>query len=196
MIVSDKYKTIFVAIPKTSTRSVYQFFNEELNGRIIRDHEKNIPDNFKDYYKFTIIRNPYDRVISSWWSTTQRGNDSKFYILRTLKTDTSFLNFCKNLDILEKNHPNVPHVTPQIEWIKNNKFDKIIKYENLNEEWLNLPFNKNHKPLVHINATTKVEGKRNEIAREPSEKYLSKKTIELINKFYKEDFDNLGFDRL
>lgn len=194
MIISDKRKIAFIGIPKTGTRSVYRELENNYDGIRHRDHAKKFVSSYRDYYKFTIVRNPYDRLVSSWWSTTQRNEDPKGYIKSTLKDDTSFLNFCRNLEQLRDRHRNVPHVLPQVNWL-NNKFDKIIRYESLNEEWLNLPFNLNSIPLPHLNPTTR-KAANNPISRKTTESYLNEECIAIINNFYKEDFNALKYDML
>jgi len=197
MVVSKKHKIVFVAIPKTATRSVYQYFYSNLGGHIVKEHLTTIPSQFENYYSFLIVRNPYDRVISAWWSTMKRGFHSKKYIKITqhiLKGDYSFLNFCKNLDSINK-LSNFIVAQRQMDWIKNNSIDKILKFETLNAEWLTLPFNNDKIELTTRNATTHV-GTNNPIARLPYVNYLTSETIQLVNDYYACDFDNLKYDYL
>ena len=194
MMVSEKLKVVFIAVPKTGTRSVYQWFRVHGDGKLFMDHQKNIPSKYKDYFKMTIVRNPYERLVSSWWSTTQRGDDPKKYIEKTLKKDTSFRNFCNKLELLTSNHPGTPHVWPQSSWLDND-FDKIIYCENLNEEWVNLPFNPDKIPLGHRNPTTRL-AKNNRFVRKAYDHYLDKVSIKKINNFYREDFDRLNYEVL
>jgi len=190
LVGNNKFKYVFIAIPKTGTRSIYNVLRREFEGHLIRDHEKKIPEKFKGWFSFTVIRNPYERLVSAWWSTTQRGVDPKGFIKR-LKGNASFENFCKNLPSLETVR-SAPHLTPQFQWL-NNDFDKIIEYENLEEEWLKLPFNENKVQLIHINSTRKLEGERNKIVRKHYTEYLNPTIIDIINKFYAKDFKQLNY---
>jgi hypothetical protein len=151
----------------------------------------NVPDAYKNYYTFTTIRNPYDRLVSAWWSTTQRGHD-RYNYKKQLGEDTSFLNFCKNLHrYVDKP---MPHAAPQSRWL-DNKIDKVIRYENLNEEWLKLPFNEKHMPLPHKNPTV-LPTEKQPIPRKGYMEYLNSEVIQLINEYYHEDFTNLNYEKI
>jgi hypothetical protein len=198
MIYSNSNKILFIAIPKTGTRSVYKYFERFKDSRIYQDHAKVIPG-FDDYYKFTIVRNPYDRLVSAWWSTCKRGNDRYGY-KKVIKTngDVDFNDVCRNLKKLV-NTIRVPHLHLQTDWLEKNSINKIIRYENLNNEWLDLPFNVNKKPLPHINATTKKDlnnplNSRGNIVREDYTKYLNEENIHHINNFYSKDFELLKYE--
>ena len=195
MVISDKHNYLFIAIPKTGTRSIYRLLIDEFDGELKRDHSKSIDAKYLDHYSFTVIRNPYDRLVSVWWSTCQRGDDSKRYINKFLKDDISFLNFCKNLENLNS-IKNVPHCNLQSDWLESTKFDNVIKFENLNASWLNLPFNKDKKiKLGFLNSTIK-KASNNPTARKDYLNYLSSEIIELINNFYIKDFKNTGYEML
>ena len=69
MILEDK-KIIFVHAPRTSGTSIEK---SVLNGGMVPDHQKHLRasffksalgDEWNKYFKFTIVRNPWDRVVS------------------------------------------------------------------------------------------------------------------------------------
>lgn len=71
MILKDK-RIIFVHAPRTSGTSIEKSI---LNGRLVKDSMKHLRasqfqkmflDNWDQFYKFTIVRNPWDRVISMY----------------------------------------------------------------------------------------------------------------------------------
>jgi len=71
MILHDK-KIIFVHAPRTSGTSIE---NEILSDQLVPDTQKHlrasqirstIKEQWNDYFKFTIVRNPWDRVISMY----------------------------------------------------------------------------------------------------------------------------------
>tara|TARA_Y100000114_G_C11668706_1_gene282684 strand:- start:35 stop:649 length:615 start_codon:yes stop_codon:yes gene_type:complete len=85
MIVSEKHKFAYIAIPKTGTTSVHRAFsnlnddtlfiedkNHDHEGRVNKFMYKHINikklkpqiENFDKYYKFTFVRNPYARFVS------------------------------------------------------------------------------------------------------------------------------------
>lgn len=65
----DEYKFIFVRIPKCATRSVSKgLFNNLQGGHTsIRVYRLVFtPEEFRTYFKFTIVRNPWDRLVSAF----------------------------------------------------------------------------------------------------------------------------------
>ena len=71
MIISDKYKFIYVSMPKCGTHTFYSVIKEFYEGRRYgKFHHIDPPEfNYRDYFIFTSCRNPYDRLVGAWWST-------------------------------------------------------------------------------------------------------------------------------
>ena len=86
MILSNKWKYIFVHIPKTGGTSVEQAFSEfddfkdvysaEITGRqedrslkhaTLQWISDNYPVEYERYYKWSIVRNPFDLLVSGYW---------------------------------------------------------------------------------------------------------------------------------
>lgn len=64
-----KYKSVCVGIPKTATSSLFDTWKNEIDiehnhNTLLQDYDEYGYDNIKDFYTFTIIRNPYDRFVS------------------------------------------------------------------------------------------------------------------------------------
>ena len=66
MFICPDHNIVFVAVPKTATRSIYKILEADFNGELYnhQDHMQIIPDEFKHYFSFCVIRNPYDRICS------------------------------------------------------------------------------------------------------------------------------------
>lgn len=109
-MISDKYEAIFVHVPRTAGQSVERAFLElhglDWNTRgelLLRAKDEDEPgpprlahlttkqytdlgyidgDKFNQYFKFSVVRNPYDRIISlmRWWNYSDLGKflDEKF----------------------------------------------------------------------------------------------------------------------
>lgn len=78
-ILLEKYKAIYFLIPKVASSSLKKIFAEELGLEIISKrieddiHFVNFPfvdkarmDKYQDYFKFTFVRNPWDRIVSCY----------------------------------------------------------------------------------------------------------------------------------
>jgi len=110
-VISHKYRFVFVHIPKTGGTSIctvpiedhYGFGPGYLNDKLDTDdlrlphqhilHAKTIlgENDFEDYYKFCIIRNPYERAVSMF-----KGHQEKW------KTFDNFVNHIKTADIFTR----------------------------------------------------------------------------------------------
>lgn len=107
MIVNHRYKFIFIHIPKTGGMTARKFFHENKianhakneglaefatytqDGVVYRTplhfpigfSEKNYSTEYNTYYKFSFIRNPYERFISSFFYKVinVEGNSEKYF---------------------------------------------------------------------------------------------------------------------
>ena len=146
-------KFIFVHIPKCGGTSIFKQvehlvpgFNSQMHIRYEEFHNSPMwkvhgesPDNF---YKFTVIRNPWDRIGSFFNHIVNWPNPfyHKFCVQNYI---ISFEDFILNLDfIVDMVKPSNPDlersIEPLLEWILidgENLFDDIIELEFLNERW-------------------------------------------------------------
>lgn len=189
MIVSNRRKYVFVSTPKTGTHSMYELLNAFEGSRYGNYHEKVMPSYAKNYFKFTTIRNPYDRLVSAWNSllfTTDEYRD--LYI--PLIGDDRFESF---VEWACENKRKIPHMDvrgmivlcTQTDYLKGIEIHKHLKIENINEE-----FNKLH-----------FVDKKVEVPRLLHRKYKSwdelknKNIIEKANEYLKDDFENFDYEK-
>lgn len=203
-------KVLFIHIPKTAGTSMEVFlgqiygYSETYIQRCIHGLEPNTLDLGNDSqhkpiteysnilptldFIFTIVRNPYDRLISAY-------SFFKLYIERTKYGKLSRLNFqdwffkekieSKNL-VPTYNY----HLLPQTWYLDNYiKQINIYKYETLNKD---IEIIKNNLQISH-NITFPHKFK--------TSRYLAdyndiKNILPEINKYYKEDFQNFGYQTL
>jgi len=178
---SDNPKVVFVAIPKTGTRSVTEYIRTYLAAKRFKGtstHTVKIPRALSHHYSFTVVRNPFDRLVSYWWSTCMRPQGFQL----------SFEQF------LKREHPSLQSRTQsyfQYPYIVENKLDKIIRYETLNEEFQQLPFYKDRTTLQWLNPTTKVW--KNIPPRPPTSELLTPKIKDIIRSDFAKDFEVCGY---
>ena len=178
MIVLNRYKAIFICVPKTGTRTIMQILNSRFGGSGIGEHKKILPKKYKDYYTFVVSRNPYDRICSGYYSTCIRGDCDKYGFKNRLGKNNNLENFLIHINPIPK----------QIDFYRYNKIDKILEFDNLEKEFNELPFVKDYIKLPVVNST--------KYDRPHWTKILNKKTIHLVNKIYNEDFDLLNYKRI
>lgn len=176
-------KKLFIHIPKTGGTSVKNSLNIISNG-----HNSWNCYNLKKYYTFSIVRNPWDRVVSNYKFCKM--NENMYYYKNSpfgrYNIDYEILknkNFEKTLRLLEWNF--LKHIgwKSQNYFIcdenKNIKIDKIYKFENLNE--LENDFN---IKLDHLNKSYKGNYKN----------YFNKKLIDKVFKIYKDDIKLFNYE--
>lgn len=159
MLISHKHKFLTVDIPKTGTRSlrltmmglgVVDIFGYPPDSEhILKQHAKlteikkwfndNKQYNFNDYYKYSVIRNPWDRYFSLYSYYKMKADEhseDKVYPSDIAKKqgEMSVELFKKNKNVLKILINNEP---PQSDYLLNEdgflEFNKITQFENLKE---------------------------------------------------------------
>jgi hypothetical protein len=190
MLISHKAKIVFLASPKTGTRSIYEALRNmypdcEKHG----EHSHIVPLSCKDYFTFIVKRNPYDRAMSTYWSFVKndwnmwRYHDATFFDMMTATNNAE-------LSLLLKK---------QSDFYKHNRIDATLDFECLQRDFNQLPFVKTPVRLADLNSTRSgIHGlnKANKSPRPEWWKYLSSMDISLINYTYSDDFTLLGYDRV
>ena len=130
MNVSDKYKLLWFATPRSASRCLYSILWNSLEFKnvydlncsmytheIVYDHEK-----YHDYKIIMSVRNPYSKSVSTWQWAIYDGCTFKDYILSDYTwTDAENI----TIDIYNRYNKSV---------------DYLIKYESLDDDVLKLPY--------------------------------------------------------
>ncbi len=191
MNISDKYKCIFVHIPKAAGTSIKDIL--ELPGR---GHPpwsyfmENFPDEWGNYTKFTVVRNPWDRVVSaycyakmedSYWHSKDKGRHPDYELLK----NRSFEECCK---ILLEERDALKHESwhAQYLWVISSQngratcmVDHVLHCENLSGEFADLcrTLSIDSAALPHINTSK----------RKHYKKYYNPRTRKIIARIYAAD---------
>ena len=179
-MIIEEYKAIFIHIPKNAGTSIETLFAnnsfkvQPYKHANIHDIKKLFPEVYKSYRKFTIVRNPYDKMVS-WY----------FYLKRNLGKNHKIIEFNKWIkDPLQFWHANDPiyFLDLQHTWIDDTV--DIVKFENLNEE-LNEFFEEEiDLPVV------------NKSNHDHYLNYYNKESLNIIYDRYKEDFKKYNYKKL
>jgi len=144
MIINREKEYIFIHIPRTSGTNLYNClsgkkYDESGNGHIFaRNIKKKYSDEFKNYFKFTIVRNDYERIYSWWWNRRFLKNsvnvDFKAWLLRDPK---GFPDFGRNWEFGNK-WGICAQQTSQLEWLTDKRgkiiVDHIVRFEYLKRD--------------------------------------------------------------
>tara|TARA_Y200000002_G_C22620701_1_gene638040 strand:+ start:683 stop:1291 length:609 start_codon:yes stop_codon:yes gene_type:complete len=201
-MISHKLKFIFIHIPKTSGNSLSVFLTDFVNNTVtIRDSpagkdcnvsiicekrsQKQIKhaniDYYKrlygkqinDYFKFTIVRNPYDRILSYYFYQKCNLQEKNY---ETFNRD-EFINFVKeNKQILN-----------QYTYIDNSFH--IVYFENLIDDLKNLDC---FKGVIDFNNYPKLNSSYN--SKIDFETIYDKELKDLVFNKFKKDFDIFGYN--
>jgi len=197
-MISTSKKLIFVHIPKTGGSSIELILNPYLDDKVIKEDDKhiNIKTNFKNnlgvnykhatatelkliygddifnnYHKFTVIRHPYDRLLSLHFWVYNSWNLNKFK--KGLSTSITS-------DDIKTNR----HIGPLSYFIEDSNgdllIDRIIKFDNLNNEFNELckDFGISEQ-LIHLNKTKHMN----------HSKYYDKEIYDMIDSAYQDEID-------
>lgn len=186
-------KCIFIHIPKAGGVSLAMslfgnlgFGHSEVYKYLVVFNKKD----FNEYFKFTVVRNPWDRLVSAYFFLKEGGfnQKDKEWFDKHLSQYQDFEHFVKEW-VNESNIFRGIHFKPQYEFITiNNKIvvDKIYKIENLDEAVVdfNEKLNRDIK-ITHKNKTAK----RSNGYRE----YYNETTKEIVNRVYRKDIMLLDY---
>lgn len=195
MIISDSHQFVLVAIPKTGSSSVHIVFADY-----------NFPEPFiyhaplsrilkfrpqcKDYIKCSFVRHPLDRLVSAYFDFFSRGyNYSKEVCVQEplMSEFLSFEDFCFNIE--NSVWRDDVFFMPQIDFLSINgilNVDFVGRFENLQKDFNKMCLLIGVEPVIlpHVRITE----------HDHYMKYYNRKTIELMKKRYKQDFEVFQYE--
>ena len=132
--------------------------------------EQKNPSKFKQYSKFSIIRNPWDQMISLY--------------LRLNSSDTNAVNFLPWL----KSYNILAGTIPQHSLFNADNMclmDEIGRFENLHQDFINI--------CSRLNIKTDALEKTNASSKKYYAEYYDTETIELVSRLFKKDIQYFGY---
>nr|WP_321452382.1 sulfotransferase family 2 domain-containing protein [uncultured Carboxylicivirga sp.] len=211
-MISHKYKCIFIHLPKTGGESITSFFDD--NDRNIAKHANALQIReyvgekiWNEYFKFTIVRNPYEQAVSMYSHLRkplyQKNEIYKKYgktILNPILAckvalRKNFPSYCKKIykrdyKYIEKDRQwNINYFSPYLDWITDSDGNIIIDYigrfENLTEE-----INHIFKVINKDHQTIPVHNKSNHTHYST---YYNQDARKIINQHYNKDIKYFSY---
>ena len=182
MFINDDLKFVYVSMTKSGSSSIVALLKDKFGGTSNGNTRMVIPPCCENHYSFTVSRNPYARMISWWWSICKADGDRYGHKkeLRDANLSESLPDFLllweRKGDYSQTKYLSVNH----------DPLDTILKLENIEEDFNNLPFVKEHVDIPKVNAKN-----------HPSwQGLLNENSRVLINRIYADDFENFNYEML
>lgn len=183
-------KILFVHIPKTGGTSIATALIGKPSGHpYLYEFYLSNKRYTKTFYKFCVVRNPYDRLVSAYAHISQRECNLKFKRLFKKLNINSFDDLISKLDnpkTYQKLINTIIHLRSQNELIhhKKIKMDDIFKFENFNkiEDTLNNKLGKNLK-IKKLNSSPRSDYRN----------YYNEYSIAVVERIYKKDLEMFGY---
>jgi len=196
-MISDKYKCIFIHIERTGGTSIERALfgitsdkappiDKEIKHLTAKESLEHYgEDKWNKYFKFSIVRNPWDLVVSNfffpWFHGPGDHIDFKSWV-QQLKADS-------NKVISHKR-------TPQLKAVSINgsiSIDYIIRFETLKEQWEEVRSKLGVSYLLTNNWNHRLKKYSYLKDRKPYPYYYDDETISIVAERFKRDIDYFGY---
>lgn len=197
MSVYSPLAAIFLHIPKTGGTSVSQWLTNNTPGCITYPytHPKLSELNYKHphCYTFTLVRNPWSRIVSFYKYFSNRYLNGCFTINDAFPTFDDFIFNYLDKDIASLNYQLTGQDrfdywfsigTPQISWI-DSTINQVIKLEQLSTDFIIVQKMFNcYQPINHLRSTT---------SDTPYQNYYNSQTKKIINDKFLPDIETFKY---
>jgi hypothetical protein len=190
----DDYHCIFIHVPKCAGQSIRKtLFENLLPGHInVYTYQLIYPKRTYDsYFKFTFVRNPWDRLVSAYLFMKSGGahNKDRDWAERHLAAYSDFDSFIQQ-GLHRQEMLAWPHFRPQVNFLKDQfgklGVDFIGRVENIEKDMAFIQEKLNiHKELLFINRT---QNKKPDYRS-----YYSPSTRDIVAEVYQEDIQTFGY---
>jgi len=182
-------KIIFVHVQKSGGSSIVNFFKKTKNHNKIKIDIKYLnkkKENINDYFKFTVIRNPWDRMVSFYHYHKEKilKNNNPTETWKYLK-DLTFKKFLKSTKF--QKWALVNNITDFINYNKKTHIDYYINFEN---------FENDFKVVKQISGMENKLLEENKSTHKEYKHYYNDKSKKIIDFLFKKEikFFNFKFD--
>lgn len=157
MRISPIHRFVFVSTPKVCTHSIYQILDKHYSDGLVDLgflHRNRVPHPFQELMRWTVVRNPYSRAVSIWWSTCRLAHLDQYKFRQKSGAEEDFVRFAV---WLAQTSPSARRLQPlirnQTDWLKPVEPITAIHLENLEQELAKLSFWKKGIEVPQLNTT-------------------------------------------
>lgn len=185
--VSHEKRFIWFRVAKVATRTVYHHLRES-NVQLDAEHPIGIhyPTKlYSRYFKFSFVRNPWDRLVSCWHDKVVHSNYFRFSEaeLAEIQTFAGFVKFVSGLDVETCD----PHLRLQCRLMDLNHIDYLGRLESLNTDL---------SKIFYILGITleNIEARNVSFGKSHYHAYYDKALIEKVYQLYRRDIQIFDYD--
>lgn len=189
LTVCSQPKLVWFRNAKVGTRTLYRLL-QDASVEFEIEHEFDVPfdaELYREHYKFAMVRNPWDRLVSGWKNKIHEKNKR---ILRLSEAQRAafqdFGAFAEYVATLDGETCNV-HFRCQSALISVSEVDHIARFERYEDELRSLFAGlgmRMPETIPHRNRSRR---------KEPYQSYYTAKTRDLIAAFYRNDIETFGY---
>ena len=194
-MINHKLKLIFIHIPKTGGISISNRFFNSIQGNHQIPQHKIYKRYWNKYFKFTFVRNPWDRLVSGYFFsitfTESRGHLPK----QGEHIKNNCANFTDFVMLMNKDRQKFffnPAFRPQRRWLNLPEglkpYDFIGRFEHMNRD-VNILWTKifgEAKPFI-------LEKLNTTLNRKNYQSYYTEETKQIVTDMYKEEIMKLNY---
>lgn len=178
--VSDEYQFIWFSVPKAGYTTIFTILSTHLGSAMNGHGVPFEPGRHRDYFKFAFVRNPWDRVVSTYQNKVV-DRPYAFFHECFGKDFEYFVDFISRKDLTKTDD----HIKLQIELFPATPLDFIGRFENFEED------------LTYVLEVIGLSGvtipHKNSTVHDHYSTYYNERTKAIIAEKYKRDIEAFGY---
>lgn len=178
---SDTHQYIWFRVAKTGTRSTLDILRKNTKLSVNGYNIKYNPKDYRDHFKFSFCRNPWERVVSAYHNKVVTKEDKRLQECFD-KSFEYFVDFIDRQDLTRGDF----HIRLQTTLMPVEEVDFIGRFENFEEDLKLILF---ALGLEGVDIPHKNKSKHDHYS-----KYYTERTKEIITRKYKDDIEAFGYD--